>query len=36
MGYQDEGLSAGQKLLDDYELMSRQVRNIFDKLLSEV
>jgi glutamate-ammonia-ligase adenylyltransferase len=34
MGYPDDGLSAGQKLLDDYELMSRQVRNIFDKLLS--
>ncbi len=35
MGYPDKGLSAGQKLLDDYELMSRQVRHVFDKLLNE-
>jgi len=39
MGYLDEegeGASAGQKLLDDYILMSRQVRNIFNKLLGDV
>jgi glutamate-ammonia-ligase adenylyltransferase len=37
MGYLDEeGVSAGQKLLDDYVLMSRQVRNIFNKLLGHV
>ena len=37
MGYLDEqGVSAGQKLLDDYILMSRQVRNIFEKMLSKV
>jgi glutamate-ammonia-ligase adenylyltransferase len=38
MGYLDEGkvVSAGQKLLDDYILMSRQVRHIFEKVLSEV
>jgi glutamate-ammonia-ligase adenylyltransferase len=34
MGYLADGPSAGQMLLDDYYLMSRQVRNIFDKLLS--
>ena len=36
MEYPDEGVSAGQKLLDDYNLMSRQVRHLFDKLLSDV
>jgi [glutamine synthetase] adenylyltransferase / [glutamine synthetase]-adenylyl-L-tyrosine phosphorylase len=36
MGYPDEGESAGQKLLDDYDLMSRQVRHIFEKVLREV
>ncbi len=34
MGYLVDGPSAGQMLLEDYYLMSRQVRNIFDKLLS--
>jgi glutamate-ammonia-ligase adenylyltransferase len=34
MGYFSDGASAGQRLLDDYYLMSRNVRNIFDKLLS--
>jgi glutamate-ammonia-ligase adenylyltransferase len=33
MGYADEGTSAGQKLLDDYELLSKQVRAIFEALL---
>ncbi len=33
MGYLADGASAGQMLLDDYYLMSRNVRNIFDKLL---
>jgi glutamate-ammonia-ligase adenylyltransferase len=36
MGYPDEGVSAGQKLLDDYYKMSRQVRHMFNKLLGEV
>jgi hypothetical protein len=38
MGYPDEGegVSAGQKLLDDYILMSRQVRHIFEEVLSDV
>jgi glutamate-ammonia-ligase adenylyltransferase len=36
MGYLADGSSAGQMLLDDYSLMTRQVRNIFDKLLSNV
>ena len=34
MGYLDEGTSAGQKLLEEYECLSRQVRNIFEKVLS--
>jgi glutamate-ammonia-ligase adenylyltransferase len=34
MGYPDEGESAGQRLLDEYNLMSRQVRHIFEKVLN--
>jgi len=34
MGYSEEGASAGQKLLVDYETLSRQVRFIFHKLLN--
>ena len=34
MGYSEEGASAGQKLLVDYETFSRQVRFIFHKLLN--
>ncbi|MCK9419149.1 MAG: bifunctional [glutamate--ammonia ligase]-adenylyl-L-tyrosine phosphorylase/[glutamate--ammonia-ligase] adenylyltransferase [Nitrospirae bacterium] len=34
MGYLADGATAGQMLLDDYYLMSRNVRNIFDKMLS--
>jgi glutamate-ammonia-ligase adenylyltransferase len=33
MGYLDDGASAGQKLLDEYETLSRQVRSIFDRLM---
>jgi hypothetical protein len=33
MGYPDEGEPAGQRLLDEYNLMSRQVRHIFEKVL---
>ncbi len=33
MGYSDDGSSSGKKLLQDYELLSRQVRIIFDMLL---
>ena len=33
MGYQDERTSAGQQLLAEYELLSRQVRLAFDRLL---
>ncbi len=33
MGYTDEGTSAGQKLLEEYESLSRQVRLVFDSLL---
>jgi glutamate-ammonia-ligase adenylyltransferase len=34
MGYLADGSSAGQMLLDDYSLMTGQVRKIFDKMLS--
>ena len=33
MGYLDEETSAGQKLLEEYEALSRQVRLAFDSLL---
>jgi glutamate-ammonia-ligase adenylyltransferase len=33
MGYRNDGESAGQKLLRDYENLSRQVRGIFEKIL---
>lgn len=33
MGYSDDGSSSGMKLLQDYEMLSRQVRLIFDSLL---
>jgi glutamate-ammonia-ligase adenylyltransferase len=33
MGYTDDATSAGQKLLAEYEMLSKQVRGIFDKLL---
>jgi glutamate-ammonia-ligase adenylyltransferase len=33
MGYTDEGTSAGQKLLADYELIVKQVRGIFEERL---
>ena len=33
MGYEDDGSSAGIKLLGDYEMLSRQVRLIFNELL---
>jgi glutamate-ammonia-ligase adenylyltransferase len=35
MGYQDDGTPAGQKLLQDYERMSGQIRDLFKKTLSE-
>jgi glutamate-ammonia-ligase adenylyltransferase len=35
MGYSDEGSSAGLKLLADYELFSKEVRHIFNRLLQE-
>jgi glutamate-ammonia-ligase adenylyltransferase len=34
MGYREEGTPAGQKLLDDYAALSRQVRQVFEKMLS--
>lgn len=35
MGYQDNGRPAGQKLIDDYELISREVRTLFEKVVQE-
>jgi glutamate-ammonia-ligase adenylyltransferase len=34
MGYTDETISAGRKLLSDYEELSRRVREIFEKVVS--
>jgi glutamate-ammonia-ligase adenylyltransferase len=33
MGYRDDAVPAGQKLLSDYERLSREVRGVFDKVL---
>ena len=33
MGYNDDGGSAGQKLLNDYEILSAQVRGVFEKII---
>ncbi len=35
MGYQDNGLSAGQKLLQDYEGLSKRIRELFVRILGE-
>jgi glutamine synthetase adenylyltransferase len=33
MGYVDDSLTAGRKLLSDYEQMSKEVRSVFDRVL---
>jgi hypothetical protein len=33
MGYHDDDGSAGQKLLNDYESLSAQVRVVFEKIV---
>ena len=35
MGYHSDGGSAGQKLLSDYEVLSTQVRKVFEKIVRE-
>ncbi len=35
MGYKDNGILAGQKLLDDYERISADVRSLFERIVKE-
>ena len=35
MGYQDDAVSAGQRMLSSYEEMSHEVREIFDRIIPE-